>query len=134
MSKYQEKKISTQKIPNQNVNSMKEEDSLSHESFLKVTSYTFSQEANQGNSPHKSTGRTQEIKDLTQKKDKGKDGGEVKPQNSRSITDLENKFLLDQEDRRPQEGLLQGKNEINRLTKAFEHVNIYIISKRDIYD
>ena len=113
---------------------MKEEDILSHESFLKVTSYTFSQEANQGNLPHKSTGRTQEIKDPTQKKDKGKDGGEVKSQNSRSITDLENKFLLDQEDGRPQEGLLQGKNEIKRLTKAFEHINIYIISKRDIYD
>lgn len=45
----------------------------------------------------------------------------MKSQGKKSTADLENK--LDQEGGRPQEGMLQRKNEISRLTKAFEHIN-----------
>ena len=65
---------------------------------------------------------TYEIEDPKHKKNKSKDRGEVKSQHGRNITDLENKFLLNQEDGRPQKVLLQGKNKI-RLTKAFAHIN-----------
>lgn len=49
--------------------------------------------------------------------------GGGKPQDNRSMTELEDKLLPDQEDGGPPAESLHEKNEISRSTNAFECIN-----------